>query len=77
MAVSFQSVQDALFAFITIAGIAIIFALGIIAASALSERDKARHARIMREAKRAGVTHGGPVLAQHPTSSDDRELVLH
>jgi hypothetical protein len=76
VAVNFQSVQDALFALITVAGIGILFALGIIAAAALSERDKARNARHMRELKRGGVKPTTPVLA-HPTAADDRELVLH
>jgi hypothetical protein len=76
VAVSFQSVQDALFAFITIAGIGILFAAGIIASAALTQRDKARNARLMREAKRTGLKES-PVLVEHPTAADDRELVFH
>jgi hypothetical protein len=75
VAVSFQSVQDALFAFITVAGIGILFALGIIASAAVTERDKARNARRMAEIRRAGTTPSMPTLT-HPTAADDRELVL-
>ena len=75
MAVSFQSVQDALFAFITVAGIGILFTLAVIASAGLSARDKARNRRA-HEAWLASSRESSPVLAQHPTASDDRELVL-
>lgn len=76
MAVNFQSVQDALFAFITVAGIAVLFAAGSIAAAALTARDRARHALIARQAGPARPAQASPVQAEHPTQSDDRDLVL-
>jgi hypothetical protein len=65
MTVSFQTVQDTLIALGTLVGIVVVFAIAMVATSALVQRDKTRHAR-----------PGTPVLAQHPTPSDDRELVL-
>jgi hypothetical protein len=71
MITNFQTVQDTLIALVTVVGIAVIFAIAIVGASALVQRDKARHART-----------GTPVpvaagIAQHATQTDDaRELVL-
>jgi hypothetical protein len=68
MIINFQTVSDALVALGTIVGIAIVFAIAIIAAGALTERDKKRHARV------APAPH---VMAQHPVEADHaRELVL-
>jgi hypothetical protein len=69
MSIHFQTVQDSLYALATVVGIAVIFTLGIIAASGLTKRDRARNAR---RAQLAPVT-----IAQHPVQTDDaRELVL-
>jgi hypothetical protein len=68
MITSFQTVQDSLIALGIAVGLAIVFAIGIVVAAALSERDKARNARNATPA---------PVMAQHLTETDDvRELVL-
>jgi hypothetical protein len=67
MITNFQTASDALIALGTIVGIAIVFAIAIVAAGALTERDKKRHARVV----------PAPVMAQHPVEADNaRELVL-
>jgi len=66
---NFQTVQDALYALITVVGIAVVFSLAIIGAAALTERSKARNARARHTV--------APTIAQQPTQTDDiRELVL-
>lgn len=70
MITNFQTVQDSLIALGALIGVVVMFAIAIVAASALTQRDKARNARSSRP-----VT-SSPVLAQYPTQSDDRELVL-
>jgi hypothetical protein len=68
MITNFQTVQDALIALGTVVGIAIVFAIAIVAAGGLTNRDKKRHAR-------AGTP--AVALAQHPVEADSaRELVL-
>ena len=65
MSISFPGVTDAIIAISTVAGIAVLFALALIGASALVQRDKARHART------AAVTAPAtPSFAQHPTQTD-------
>lgn len=70
MIVNFQPLQDTLIAIGSLVGIVVLFAVGILAAAALSQRDKARHTRP------STPVAVGPQMAQHPTQSDDRELVL-
>jgi hypothetical protein len=70
MITNFQTVQDTLIALGTMIGVVVVFAMAIVAAAALTQRDKARNARSARP-----VT-ASPVLAQYPTQSDDRELAL-
>jgi len=68
MSTSFPGVADAIVAISTVAGIAILFALALIGASALVRRDKARNA------KAAGAvtasTLSTPSFAQQPTQTD-------
>ncbi len=67
MASNFTLVQDTLYALATVVGIALVFAVALIAAGAATERSKARNGR----------THATPTIAQHPVQTDDaRELVL-
>jgi hypothetical protein len=71
MIINFQAVQDTLIALVSVVGIALVFAIAIVGASALVQRDKARHART---GTPVPVTAG---IAQHATQTDDaRELVL-
>ena len=67
MSINFQTVHDALVALITVVGIAVVFSGAIVAASAIGQRGTKHSAR-----------HGqlAPIPVQHPTASDDRELVL-
>jgi hypothetical protein len=66
---NFQTVQDTLYALATVVGIAVLFALGIVAAAGLTRRDQARHA--------ANGTPATVKIAQQPTQTDDaRQLVL-
>jgi hypothetical protein len=79
MIINFQTVQDTLIVLGTLIGVVVVFAMAIVAASALVQRDKARNARL-RNARPHNTRPGrpvatSPVLAQHPTQSD-RELVL-
>jgi hypothetical protein len=75
MSFNLQGVQDSLFALITIAGIAVLFAIAIVGASGLVQRDKARN----RKAAAATVTPAtiaASSAAFHPTEIDRvRELV--
>jgi hypothetical protein len=65
MSFSLPGVQDAIIAISTVAGVAILFALALIAAAALVRRDKARHVK-------AGVAAPAvtPSFAQQPTQTD-------
>lgn len=72
---NFQTAQDTLIALGTLIGIVVVFAMAIVAASALVQRDKARNRRL-RNARPGRPVASSPVLAQYPTQSDDRELVL-
>jgi hypothetical protein len=64
---NFQTVQDTLYALATVIGIAVVFALAIIGASAATQRSRARNSR----------TGTPATIAQHPVQTDDpRELVL-
>jgi|HubBroStandDraft_5_1064220.scaffolds.fasta_scaffold10217_7 hypothetical protein len=81
MSINLQSVQDSLYALITVAGIAVVFAIAIIGASGLVQRDKARN----RKAVTTPVTVAPATVtasditsraAFHPTEIDRvRELV--
>jgi hypothetical protein len=78
MSFNLQGVQDSLFALITIAGIAVLFAIAIVGASGLVQRDKARN----RKAAAATVTPATIAASDtssaafHPTEIDRvRELV--
>jgi LPS O-antigen subunit length determinant protein (WzzB/FepE family) len=65
MSISLPGVADAIIAISTIAGIAILFTLALLGASALVRRDKARNART------AAVTvPATPSFAQQPTQTD-------
>lgn len=61
MSINLQTVQDALIALTAVVGVALVFALGILAASGLVQRDKARNR------KAASVT---PSFAHQPTQTD-------
>jgi hypothetical protein len=68
MTISFQTVQDTLIALGSLIGIVVVFAIAMVAASALGRRNKAQFVR-----------PGTPVPVApvaHPVQSDDRELVL-
>jgi hypothetical protein len=69
MSINFTDVQDTIYALISVTGIAVVFALALIAASGLSRRGQ-KH----------GTRTGTPAtvtMAQQPTQTDDlRELVL-
>jgi uncharacterized membrane protein HdeD (DUF308 family) len=67
MSINFQTVHDALVALITVVGIAVVLSGALVAASAIGQRGKKRGAH-------QGQLATVPV--QHPTASDDRELVL-
>lgn len=69
MSINFQDLQDTLFALATVVGIAVVFALAIVAAAGLTRRDRARNAHL--------GTPATAVIAQQPTQTDDaRQLVL-
>ncbi len=67
MSINFQTLHDALVALITVVGIAVVMLGALVAAGAIGQRGK-KH----------GAHHGelAPIPVQHPTASDDRELVL-
>jgi hypothetical protein len=69
MTVNFQTVQDTLIALSSLVGIVLLFAIAVVAASAYGRRDKARRIR-------PGTPVPASPIAQHPTQSDDRQLVL-
>jgi hypothetical protein len=62
--------NDALVAFGSLVGVAVLFAIAMIAAGAFYRRDMARRS------SQGTQLEAGPVFAEHPTQSDDRELVL-
>jgi cell division septation protein DedD len=64
MSFTLPGVQDAIIAISTVVGVAILFALALIAASALVQRDKARHAKTPVAATTT------PSFAQQPTEMD-------
>ena len=65
MSISLPGVADALIAISTVAGIAILFALALLGASALVRRDQARNARTT-----AVAVPATPSFAQQPTQTD-------
>jgi len=67
MSINFQTLQDALVALITVVGIAVVLSGALIAAGAIGQRGKNHGAHLGELA---------PIPVQHPTASDDRELVL-
>jgi sensor histidine kinase regulating citrate/malate metabolism len=78
MSINFQTIQDSLFALLTVVGIAVLFAVAIIGASGLVQRDKARNrkAAATTAATLAPVTVTASDVTFHPTQTDRvRELV--
>jgi hypothetical protein len=79
MSINFQTIQDSLFALLTVVGIAVVFAVAIIGASGLVQRDKARNrkaAAATTPATLAPVTVTASDVTFHPTQTDSvRELV--
>jgi hypothetical protein len=67
MSFSLPGVTDALIALSTVAGIAVLFAIALLAASALVQRDKARHATA---AVAVTPASDAPSFAQQPTQTD-------
>jgi hypothetical protein len=67
MSFSLPGVTDAVIAVSTVAGIAVLFAIALLAASALVRRDKARHATV---AVAVTPASDAPAFAQHPTQTD-------
>ncbi len=69
MITNFQTVQDTLYALITVVGIAVVFALALIAAAGLTQHSRTRKTQV--------GTPAAPKIAQHATQTDDaRQLVL-
>jgi hypothetical protein len=69
MIISFQTVQDTLYALITVVGIAVVFALALVAVAGLDQRSRTRNTRV--------GTPAAPKIAQHATQTDDaRQLAL-
>jgi hypothetical protein len=65
MTIQMQTLNDALIAIAAVVAVAVALSLAFVAAGAFFERGKAR------------ATHRPAVVpAQHPTQTDDRELVL-
>jgi hypothetical protein len=81
MSINLQTVQDSIYALITVAAIAVVFAIAIVGASGLVQRDKARN----RKAAAAATVTPATITASdittsaafhHPTEIDRvRELV--
>lgn len=67
MSFSLPGVTDAIIAISTVAGIAILFALAMLAASALVQRDKARNAKTTVAVAPIAATSS---FAQQPTQTD-------
>jgi hypothetical protein len=64
MIINLQSVSDALIALVAVVGIAVLFTAGMLTASALVTRDKARNAR-------RGTPAVVPAdIVTHPTQTD-------
>jgi hypothetical protein len=70
MSFTFPGVQDAIIAISTVAGVAILFALALITASALVRRDKVRHAKAAAVVAPTAPDAVTPSFAQQPTQSD-------
>jgi hypothetical protein len=75
MSFSLPGVTDAVIALSTVAGIAVLFAIALLTASALVQRDKARHATTAVSVTPATVTTtapaaGAPNFALQPTQTD-------
>ena len=66
MSIDLQSLNDAIVAIVTTVGIAVVLSIAFAVAGEFFERGTARAAQPVRAA----------VPSQHPTQSDDRELVL-
>jgi hypothetical protein len=67
MSFTLSGVQDAIIAISTVAGVAVLFALALIAAAALVRRDRARNAKTAVAVAPGTVT---PSFAQQPTQTD-------
>ena len=67
MSFTLPGVTDAIIAISTVAGIAILFALALLGASALVQRDKARNAKTTVPVAPIAPT---PSFAQQPTQTD-------
>jgi hypothetical protein len=75
MSFSLPGVTDAVIALSTVAGVAILFAIALLTASAIVQRDKARHAKATVAVTPVTVTTtapaaGTPNFAQQPTQTD-------
>jgi hypothetical protein len=78
MSINFPALQDSLFALLTVVGIAVLFAIAMIGASGLVQRDKARNRKAAgaSTATLAPVTITASDVTYHPTQTDRvRELV--
>jgi hypothetical protein len=64
MMINFSALTDTLYALATLTGLAILVAIGIVGAAAVTERGKARHAG------QAGPAAGTAASAPHPTQFD-------
>jgi hypothetical protein len=69
MAISYPAVHDTLVAILVTVGIAVALSIAFAAAGVFFERSKAQAAKLTR-------SHANVPPVQHPTQSDDRELVL-
>ena len=67
MSISLPGVTDVVIAISTVAGIAILFALALLVAGALVQRDRARNATAVVAVTPSAVP---PNFAQQPTQSD-------
>lgn len=72
MSFSLPGVTDAVIALSTVAGIAILFAIAMLTASALVQRDRARHAKatVAVTSVATAPAAGTPRFAQQPTQTD-------
>ena len=75
MSFSLPGVTDAVIALSTVAGIAVLFTIALLTASALVRRDKAHHATAAVALNPAAVTTtvpaaGAPSFAHQPTQTD-------
>ena len=69
VSINFQTLNDVLIAFGTLAGVVVLFVIAMTTAAVVAERDK-------RNARRGRHIAATSALAPHATQSDDRELVL-